>query len=94
MDAHVIFEADCPAEFFATDVTDWLLAWFPPVVNPHVVLERTGVATAFATGFTNVLPLSRVGQHVVLKGTLVTTAFTTNFTGEEFFSSVFAQVAF
>lgn len=92
MDAHVIFEVDHAAEFFPAHAADRLLPRFPPCVDPHVVLKRAGVATAFATGLADVRPLPRVGQHVVFQSTLVTATFAANLAGEKFFSGVFAQV--
>lgn len=94
MDAHVVFEIDHAAEFFAAHVADRLLPRFLAGVDPHVVLKRTGVAAALAACLADVRPLSCVGQHMMLQSALVTTTFTTNLAGEQFFSSVFAQVIF
>lgn len=92
MDAHVIFEIDHAAEFLAAHVADRLLPALLPGVDPHVVLQRAGVAAALAAGLADVRPLSRVGQHVVLQSALVATTFTANLAGEKLFPGVFAHV--
>lgn len=92
MDTHVILEIDHAAEFFAAHVADWLLPALLPGVDPHVVLQRAGVAAALAAGLADVRPLPRVGQHVVLQSALVAAAFTANLAGEKLFSGVFAHV--
>lgn len=94
MDAHVVFEIDHAAEYFAAHVALGLLPRFLPGVDPHVVLKRAGVAAALAAGLADVRPLSRVGQHVVLQSAPVAATFTANLAGEELFSGVFAQVVF
>lgn len=92
MDAHVIFEIDHAAERFAAHTADGLLPRFLPGVDPHVVLERAGMAASLAAPLADVRPLSRVGQHVVLQSAQVTATFTANLAGEKFFSRVFAQM--
>lgn len=91
VDAHVVLEIDRAAEYFAAHAADRLFSRLLTRVDPHVVLQRAGVAAAFPAGLADVRPLARVGQHVVLQGAPVAASFATDVAGEGFFSGVFAQ---
>lgn len=83
---------DRAAEALAAHVADGPLAPLLPRVDPHVVLQRAGVAAALAAGLAHVRLLPRVGQHVVLQRAAVAAALAADLAGEELLAAVFAQV--